>query len=612
MCGIVAACLKEGPVVPVLLGGLRRLEYRGYDSAGLAVAAPGLPLRRCRGRVADLAALVAGTPLPAARTGIAHTRWATHGEPAERNAHPHRQGRVVLVHNGILENHAALREDFTGLGYRFGSETDTEVWAALVAAEMDGRSPTREEVAAAVARAAARAQGSHAIALLHEDLPECIFFARRESPLVVGFGDDGTYLASDVPALLDRTRRVAFLEEGDVGWIDASGARILGPDLEVRERPVEVVSWDAGEVDKGPYEHYMLKEIEEQAAVLGRTLQAATDGGLLPGFALSDQRLSSIERVVMVACGTALHAARVGKFFIEEAARTPVEVDFASEFRYRDPILGPRDLVLAVSQSGETADTLGALKTAIGKGAVPAAVCNVPGSSLHRLAEAVILTDCGPEIGVASTKAFTGQLLALQLFALRLARAKNILSGEAIRRRVDTLRLLRPAFERTLGGVFRDHVKEIAEKYADKPIFFFLGRGKDYPIALEGALKLKEISYVHAEGYPAGEMKHGPLALVSEEMVVVALAGQSGHYAKILGNLQEVRSRGGSLVVVTTTDRREAIELADEAILVPRTEPATAPFLHVVPLQYLAYYIARARGCDIDKPRNLAKSVTVE
>ncbi len=616
MCGIVAACLISEPVLGCLIEGLESLEYRGYDSAGVALSAPGTPRRRERGRVEDLKERIAEDPLPEARAGIAHTRWATHGAPSRPNAHPHRQGPITLVHNGILENHDELREVLAEHGAVFESETDTEVWAALLAFEerKTGSGVKVEAFLEALAAAMGRARGSYALAILHENHPGRVFFARNESPLVLGMGEGGRYLASDVAALLKRTHEFLYLEEGDLGWITAEDHLVVDRDLKARDLRPERVSWDPEAVEKGGYAHFMLKEIEEQAGVLARTLQSAAgaEGDFLPDFRLSDEKLRNIRRVVMIACGTALHAARVGKYLCEEGAGIPAEADYASEFRYRDPMIGPEDLVLAISQSGETADTLGALKVAISKGAVPAAICNVPGSSLCRAVEASILTKCGPEIGVASTKAFTGQLLALHLLTLRLAQARNALPEKEIERRLEILRGGHPAMQTLLSAGAREHVAEVAKKYARKPIFFFLGRGPDYPIALEGALKLKEISYVHAEGYPSGEMKHGPLALVSEDMVVVALAGETGNYAKVLGNLQEVKSRGGHLVVVTTTSRREAIELADDAILVPRTDPLIAPMLHVIPLQYMAYYVALERGCDIDKPRNLAKSVTVE
>ncbi len=618
MCGIVAACFKKGDVVPTLVEGLRCLEYRGYDSAGLAVLASGLPVRKAKGRVQDLAALLEEDPVPHSSVGIAHTRWATHGVPSKVNSHPHRSGSVVLVHNGILENFEELKESFLEGGTEFVSETDSEVWASLLDHEL---TKIRAEapldslgVMKALNRAMAKAKGSFGLAILVEDLPGRIFFARHESPLVLGISDKGHYVASDVQAVLKETHDFIYLLEGNCGWIDDSSYQVFDRDLHPIEAKVEHLDWDAESVGKSGYDHFMLKEIEEQGIVLANTLSSTTSSKdrILPDFQVSEDTLRSFDRIVIVACGTALHAGRLGRFILEEAAGIPVDVDFASEFRYRNPLVGERDLILAISQSGETADTLGAVKVAREKGATAVAICNVRGSSLCRLVADTILTQCGPEIGVASTKAFTAQVLAIHLFAMRVGMARRQMGEEELLRRLNVLRASRTAIETLLSSEVRSHIAEVAKKYAYKSVYFFLGRGPDYPIAMEGALKLKEISYLHAEGYPAGEMKHGPLALVSEDMVVVALAGQGETYDKVLGNMQEVKTRGAKLVVLTNTEKKEAIELADDVILVPRTDPLVAPLLHVIPLQYLAYYVALERGCEIDKPRNLAKSVTVE
>ncbi|PIE22199.1 MAG: glutamine--fructose-6-phosphate transaminase (isomerizing) [Planctomycetota bacterium] len=616
MCGIVGACSQQGDVLDTLLAGLRSLEYRGYDSAGVCVQAPGLPLRKAQGRVQDLADLIEAEPLPESHAGIAHTRWATHGVPSQPNAHPHRMGRLVLVHNGILENFDQFKLDYEGLGTNFLSDTDTEVWAALIWHELGEHqdAPSQQQMLAAIAGAMAKAKGSFALAVIHEALPELVFFARRESPLVLGITGDGHFLASDVAALLARTREFVYLEDDQLGLISDREFRVFDRELNPVQLEIDHIDWDAEAAEKGGYEHFMLKEIEEQGVVLAQTLQGTTNerDRVLPEFEIDDERIRGFDRLVILACGTALHAGRLGKYVIEEASGLPVDVDYASEFRYRDPMLGPKDLVLAISQSGETSDTLGALKVAMERGATPIAICNVKGSSLTRLAEASILTHCGPEIGVASTKAFTAQLLALHLLSLRLGIARRVMDEQELRGRLQVLRSLRSPMESLIGGGAREEIARIAKKYANKPVYFFLGRGADYPIALEGALKLKEISYVHAEGYPAGEMKHGPLALVSDDMVCVALAGQTGAYEKMLGSIQEVRARGGHVVVVTNPGRKEAIELADDVILVPETDPFVAPMLHILPMQYFAYYVAHAKGCDIDKPRNLAKSVTVE
>jgi glucosamine--fructose-6-phosphate aminotransferase (isomerizing) len=618
MCGIVAACFKNGDVVPTLVEGLRCLEYRGYDSAGLAVLAPGLPVRKAKGRVQDLVQLLEEDPIPSSVVGIAHTRWATHGVPSQLNSHPHRSGSVVLVHNGILENFEDLKESFLEEGRVFVSQTDSEVWAALLDHELSQvraeGSLDPMEVMRALSQAMAKARGSFGLTILVEEFPGLVFFARNESPLVLGLSEDANYVASDVQAVLHRTHDFIYLLEGQCGWIDASSYKVFERDLQVAEPKVEHLDWDAESVGKSGYEHFMLKEIEEQGIVLANTLSSTTSSKdrILPDFQVSDDTLRSFDRIVIVACGTALHAGRLGRYILEEAAGIPVDVDFASEFRYRNPLVGERDLLLAISQSGETADTLGAVKVAREKGATAVAICNVRGSSLCRLVADTILTQCGPEIGVASTKAFTAQVLAIHLFAMRVAMARRQMGEEELLRRLNLLRASRNAIETLLSPEVRSHIAEVAKKYAHKSVYFFLGRGADYPIAMEGALKLKEISYLHAEGYPAGEMKHGPLALVSEDMVVVALAGEGATYEKVLGNMQEVKTRGAKLVVLTNTDKREAIELADDVILIPRTDSLVAPLLHVIPLQYLAYFVALERGCEIDKPRNLAKSVTVE
>ncbi|MAE77017.1 MAG: glutamine--fructose-6-phosphate transaminase (isomerizing) [Planctomycetes bacterium] len=622
MCGIVGACSRAIGVQDTLMGGLRSLEYRGYDSAGIVVHAPGLPRRRAQGRIDRLQECMDREPLPEGTTGIAHTRWATHGAPSDRNAHPHGFGKLMAVHNGILENWDALKEDFSSRfasnGSSFESETDSEVWVALVWDELGNKqnSPSARDMIEALARAMGRAKGSYGLAMVHEDLPGEVFFARQESPLVLGIGETGHYVASDISALLAHTRRFVYLEDGMLGRIWADGYEILDRSLAPQELSVDEVTWDAEQAEKGGYEHFMLKEIEEQPLVVARMLQSETsaEGWLLGNFEISDARLREFKRIVILACGTALHAARVAKYVIEECAGVPVTVDFASEFRYRNPMVGPGDLALAISQSGETADTLGAIKVAVVAGATPIAICNVRGSSLCRLAEATFLTECGPEIGVASTKAFTSQILAVHVLALRLAMARRRIDEAELMRRLEVLCTAPPAMEKMIHGAgsARDQAKAVAEKYSHKELFFFLGRGSDYPIALEGALKLKEISYVHAEGYPAGEMKHGPLALVSQDMVCVALCGDSPVYEKVLGNVSEVKARGGIIVAVTNAEKREVIELADDVILVPRGDRLITPLLNTIPLQYLAYYVALARGCDIDKPRNLAKSVTVE
>ena len=563
MCGIVAACLVRGSVAPLLIAGLRRLEYRGYDSAGISLHAEGLPIRKGVPRVEDLMRAVAEKPLPEATVGIAHTRWASHGAPNEANAHPHRFHQIVLVHNGILENHAELKEGFVARGSSFDSETDSEVFAALIHDELHaaGASPSSDDFLAALRRAMLRAAGSFALAILHEALPEQVFFARREAPLLIGLGKGENFVASDVSALLSETRDFLYLEDGMYGYISHEDYAVFDVDHGPVTLAVEHVDWDVEQVGKAGYPHFMLKEIEEQPLVVAKALQSAWgDGaGFLEAFSIEDSQLAKFKRIVIVACGTALHAARYGKFVLEEACGLPVEVDFASEFRYRTALIGKGDLVLAISQSGETADTLGAFRLAIDQGATSIAICNVRGSSLCRLSVANVMTLCGPEIGVASTKAFMGQLVALHLLAMRIGRARGRLSQEEMEQRFEILRGLKTHLETLISSKRKDEIKKLAKKYHDKPIFFFLGRGADYPMALEGALKLKEISYVHAEGYPAGEMKHGPNALISDDMVIVGIAGSSPVHDKILSNLREVNARGGTLCVVTNPSKTEAM-----------------------------------------------------
>lgn len=606
--------MTEGSVVELLLSGLHSLEYRGYDSAGLCLHTGELPVVKMQGRVEELERAVEGADLPEARSGIAHTRWASHGVPSAHNAHPHRRGPIVLVHNGILENHEQLRQEVGVVDYL--SETDSEVWTVVLEQELgEARDqPNVDQMMSALARTVKRARGSWALAIQHEALPDRIFFARHESPLVLGIGAGGRYLASDVPPLLEKTRDFAYLEDGQIGWITATEHQAMNQDLEPMELPVEHITWDAEQAEKGGYEHFMLKEIEEQPEVWAKTIQASctAGGGFLATFDLSDEEIRAADRLVFLACGTALHAARYAKYLFEDLVGLPVEVDFASEYRYRNPLVDDKTIALAISQSGETADTLGALQVAIDKGATPIAICNVQGSSLCRKAQATLLTQCGPEIGVASTKAFTGQLVALHLLALKFAQALGRIDQEGVDAQIEILRQGKDLLAQQIGEEQRAWFEELGQRYADMDIFAFIGRGMFYPIAIEGALKVKEISYLHSEGYPAGEMKHGPLALVSDRMVVIGLCGPTPVYEKTIGNLREIKARGGTMLVVTTESMEEAQTLADEVVIVPESPVELVPLMAMIPIQYLAYYIALARGCDIDKPRNLAKSVTIE
>ncbi len=615
MCGIVGAVQKAGSAVETLLRGLRLLEYRGYDSAGVAVLDAGaIAIRRRAGRLERLEQALSDGALAAARAGIGHTRWATHGPPSDENAHPHtdREGRVALVHNGIVENWAELRGELEKDGVRFTSDTDTEVLAHLVGREMSRGA----DLLAAVRRSLARVRGYYAVAALsfdeHGPLLVC---ARSGPPLAVASTADGAYLASDVLALIHHTRDVVFLEDGDVAELALGRApRVVRIDGSPVERPVRRIEWDPEQAGKGSFPHFMLKEIHEQPDVLARTAfdRLREDRGDVEfedeGF--DDAHLKSIQRIQVLACGTALHAGWIARYLIEGLARIPVDVDYASEFRYRGPCLVPGTLALAISQSGETADTLAALRLARQLGARSAAICNVAGSTLVRESQATLLTHAGPEIGVASTKAFVAQIVAAYLLAVRLGRARGVISAEAGRELVHELRLLRPRMESLLGESAVSRVRAIAQQNQDQRGFLFLGRGINFPVALEGALKLKEISYVHAEGYPAGEMKHGPIALIDPKMSILVVNSAGSLAEKVRSNLEQVRARGGRVIAIGSD--LESLALADERVAVPECSEWLSPVLNVIPLQLVAYHMADLKGLDIDKPRNLAKSVTVE
>ncbi|TMA56442.1 MAG: glutamine--fructose-6-phosphate transaminase (isomerizing) [Deltaproteobacteria bacterium] len=584
MCGIVG---YVGPreASPILIAGLRKLEYRGYDSAGLAAFSNHhVEVRRCVGKLDNLAGMLREQPLRGT-PGIGHTRWATHGRPSEQNAHPHRAGKVVLIHNGIIENYLELRAALERRGRTMVSETDTEVISHLI----DEQVQAGFGLADATRRAVKALEGSYAIVVLSESEPDRLVAAKSATPIVLGLGDGENFVASDIPALLEHTRRVLFLEDGEVAELTA--------------QRVVITTFD-GE---------LLKEIHEQPQAIidtmrGRILQEAggvqLDGDLAAGWA------RNIRRAVLVACGTAWHACLVGKFLIERLAKLPCEVDYGSEFRYRDPLLDPQTLLVVVSQSGETADTLAAVETARERGTPVLAVCNVVDSSIARRADHVLYTHAGPEISVASTKAFTTQLTALYLMALQLGRERGFVSAEYGRRLVADLVALPTLFKEVLG---RERlIERVAKKYGNASDFLYLGRGINYPVALEGALKLKEISYIHAEGYPAGEMKHGPIALINEEMPVVVIIPHDAVFQKSLSNLKEVESRGGRIIVVTDAPSPDLEDVAWEVLAVPRTNELLTPFVLTVPLQLLAYHVAVYRGTDVDQPRNLAKSVTVE
>ena len=610
MCGIIGYVGSE-PAVPLLIAGLRCLEYRGYDSAGLAVVngAGELEVRRAPGKLQNLEAKLERQPLEGSY-GVGHTRWATHGVPNEENAHPHRDndGKMVVVHNGIIENYVPLRRRLTADGHRFETDTDTETIVHLIASCYSG------DLEEAVRRAVVELKGIYAFAVMCRDEPQKIVAARHGPPLVVGLGENQQFVASDVTPILSHSRRVIFLNDDQIATVTPTQVRIstvAGEEVEVE--PQEVL-WDPITAQKGGYRHFMLKEIHEQPeavrdSLVGR-LERSEGVASLPDLDLDSAGAASISKIYLVACGTSWHAALVGKFWIESLARVPVEVDYGSEFRYRDPLLPDGAVVCAISQSGETADTLAAMREAKAHGAALWTICNSLGSMATRMAGKVIYTHAGPEIGVASTKAFTTQLVCLYLLALRLASLRGTLPAEQVAERVEALARLPRSIETVLAS--EEAFALLAQRFADRRNFLYLGRGPLYPVALEGALKLKEISYIHAEGYPAGEMKHGPIALIDRKMPVLGLAPKGPWYEKMLSNLQEVRARQGRLIVLATEGDEEAADLADAVITIPDCLPELTPVLAVVPLQLLAYHIAVRLGCDVDQPRNLAKSVTVE
>src|SRR5687768_8052696 len=615
MCGIIGY-IGSKPVVPVLLDGLRRMEYRGYDSAGVAVVGPeGIALRRSAGKLVNLENAIRTQPVDGLY-GVGHTRWATHGRPTEENAHPHRDctGKLVVVHNGIIENYLELKHELISQGHTFVTETDTEVVAHLV--EQESRS---DGFAAAVRRALSRLRGLFALVLISADEPDTIVVVRNGPPVVVGLGDGEYFVASDVPAILGHTRQVVFLDDLQMAVVTRTGPVFSTFDGTPVEREPLTIDWDPVMAEKSGYPHFMLKEIFEQPWAVRETVigRASTESNrvFLHEMQLDEEALRSIDRAIILACGTSWHSALVGKFLIEELARLPVEVDYGSEFRYRDPLLDSKTLAIAITQSGETADTLAALREAKRKGARSIAICNVVGSMATRESDGTVYTHAGPEIGVASTKAFTSQLVALQLLAIHLGQVRGTLDPQRAGQLLRGLDQLPVQIEEILRS--NGKLKALAETLSEKRDFLYLGRGINYPIALEGALKLKEISYIHAEGYPAGEMKHGPIALIDEHLPVVALAPDDHVFEKMIGNIQEAKARGGKVIVLTNASKKDAFsEILDAAtdvvLTVPDADPLLTPILLTVPLQLLAYHIAVRRGCDVDQPRNLAKSVTVE
>ena len=606
MCGIVGYVGKRS-AQDVLLDGLEKLEYRGYDSAGVALALEGgIRVVKSKGRLAELRKRLAVEALARSGCGIGHTRWATHGEPSDVNSHPHSTPRVSIVHNGIIENYGVLKERLMAKGYTFESETDTEVLVKLIDSCYEG------EPLKALRAALAMVRGSYALAVLFRDFPDTLFAVKRESPLIVGWGEEENFIASDIPALLKYTRRYSVLEEGDMAVVNADGIRFYNEFAEPVEREVLTANWDQEAAEKGGYPHFMLKEINEQPAAITATVSPRVENGLpdLRVPELTDERLRRIGTVHLVGCGTAMHAGMVGKAAIEALARVPAQVEIASEFRYRNPILRPEDLVIIISQSGETSDTLAALKLAKSRGVPVLAIVNVVGSSIARAADYVMYTYAGPEIAVASTKAYMVQMCVLYLFALRLAYARGMQTDAEIRRLTAELLRAGEVIKPRLADC--EQIKYLASRFVNTQSCFFIGRGFDYSLSLEGSLKLKEISYVHSDAYAAGELKHGTISLVTDGVPVIALATQKQVYEKTISNAKETKSRGAKVLLFTTRDAVVPDGVADYVVRLDDYDDLLMPLQLIVPLQLFAYYMAVLRGCDVDKPRNLAKSVTVE
>lgn len=609
MCGIIGCVTRNKDIVPTLVEGLRRMEYRGYDSAGVAVLGDGTLLsRKTVGKVEELARVLDGDPIDGT-TGIAHTRWATHGEPSTANAHPHLDstGKLALVHNGIVENHRELKRTLEEEGHVFSTETDTEVLAHLVEKHYAG------DLGDAVRSALAEVQGAYGIAVIHADQPGVLVAARNGSPLIVGIGENAYYVASDVAALVRHTKDVVYLDDMEMVVATPDGFSTTTLENELVTKDVERITWDIDQIEKNGFSHFMLKEIYEQErtvmdAVRGRLIESSGDaflGGLREHLAT----LKSAKRIIIIACGTSWHAALIGEYMLEDLARVSTEVEYGSEFRYRNPVIRRGDVAFVISQSGETRDTLAAMSEAQRRGAVALGIVNVVGSSIARRSDGGVYTHAGLEIGVASTKAFTSQVMVLAAIALMVGRSRSIsvIEGrEIVRSMLAIPQQIHSIIEKSA------EIEEIASRYVDASNFLYLGRGYNFPAALEGALKLKEISYIHAEGYPAAEMKHGPIALIDEKMPVVFIATHDAYYEKILSNMEEVKARGGRVIAIATEGDTQVARLADDVFEIPKTLPHLTPLLSVIPLQLLAYHIAVARGCPVDQPRNLAKSVTVE
>lgn len=608
MCGIIGYVGKRD-AISIILNGLKRLEYRGYDSAGIAyLSEDGIEIRKCKGKVNDLVELL-GHERPFSNIAIGHTRWATHGRPSEENAHPHRSGDIAIVHNGIIENYVELKKTLISEGYSFNSDTDTEVICHLIH-KYSLILPFED----AVRKALTELKGAYAIAAINKTGDKRIVGARKDSPLCLGIGEDEYFIASDVPAFFEYSKNVIFLEDGDVVTVSEKGFKITDLTGNSVERRITPISWSPAMAEKGGYRHFMLKEIYEQPRAVADTIRGRIDlekGEInIEEFGLNYDNLRSIKRIFIVACGTSWHASLIGKYMIEDMARVPVEVDIASEFRYRNPIIDQDDLFIAITQSGETADTLAAQREAKRRGARVLSICNVVGSTSSREADSVFYTHSGPEIGVASTKAFTSQIAGLYLFSLALSLSQGRLSDSEGMIRLRELVTIPDKIE----GILKEdrRIEEIAKVFFKSKDFLYLGRGIYYPVALEGALKLKEISYIHAEGYPAGEMKHGPIALIDEDLPVVFLVPKGPVQDKIISNMEEVKSRGGRIIAVTKEKDERVSSISDYIISVPDSNSYLSTILFTIPLQLLAYHIGVMRGYDVDQPRNLAKSVTVE
>jgi glucosamine--fructose-6-phosphate aminotransferase (isomerizing) len=609
MCGIVGY-IGPKKVTGLLLDGLKRLEYRGYDSAGIAVISGGsVVIRRSKGKLAVLEEIVGKESLDG-NVGIGHTRWATHGKPSDENAHPHKAGSIVVVHNGIIENYLELKELLVSEGHEFTSETDTEVVSHLIWRFVKKGKSFKE----AVIEALSMIKGSYALGILKEDEPGTLMAARQESPLILGIGEGEFFIASDIPAVINHTRDIIVLDDGEIVEYRDGKYAVMDLNGNPKQKSVRRVDWSPVMAEKGGYKHFMLKEIFEQPQGIIDTMRGriSEERGevYLEEINLDAEEIKKIKKIVIVACGTSWHAGLVGKFMIEEMTRIPVEVELGSEFRYRDPIIGPDTLLVAITQSGETTDTLAAVKEGKEKGVRVVSICNVVESSAARASDGVIYTHAGPEIGVASTKAFTTQLVSLYLLSLYISRIKGVLGPDEVKGKLAELVQVPGYVERCLSA--NDAIRALARKYMNASDFLYLGRGINYPIALEGALKLKEISYIHAEGYPAGEMKHGPIALIDDRMPIVIAVTKNKTYEKVLGNIEEVKARDGIVIAVATEGDDEIKKKADDVIYIPDCDPVMTPIVLVIPMQLLAYHVADLKGTDVDQPRNLAKSVTVE